>query len=233
MTEIKLWPHRLLMPGAIQADPVPFSRSGGRTLGGLETVTRTDRGWWSIVYKSVPLCSPAMRRAWNAMRVHCGGMAGLVEVPVWSIDSTPWPAGSVEGLLLSTHDDGSTFSDGSEYSQQAVVVETVADVAKGATSMVLRIVDGIESLSGVRFSYRRALYETGAPTALDGDEWTVPVTPSVRAAIPAGAELELALPTCICRLASDREMDTSFSAGQFDQHDVAFVEAPDYWNDLA
>lgn len=233
MTDIVLWPHRLLLPAALQADVVPFSRSGGTTLGGLQRVTRTDRGWWSIAYKGVALAGAARRRAFNALGTHCGGMAGLLAVPVWSHDTAPWPAGSVEGLVLSDHSDGSSFSDGSQYSQQAVVVETVEAVAIGATAMTLRLVTGIDSLAGVRCSYQHALYKTGFPTSVVDDEWTVPVTPAVRAPIPAGAELEFALPTCLVRLASDREMDTSLTAGWFDRVDVAFVEAADYWNDRA
>lgn len=233
MADIVIWPYRLLLPAAIEANVVPFSRSGGTTLGGLQRVTRTDRGWWSIAYKGIALTSPATRRAFSAMGTHCGGMAGLVAVPVWSHDMAAWPVGSVDGLLLSDHSDGSSFSDGSQYSQQAIVVETVEAVAIGATSMTLRLVTGIDSLAGVRFSYQHALYKTGFPTTVDDDEWTVPVTPAVRAPIPAGAELEFALPTCLVRLASDREMDGSFTAGFFDRVDIAFVEAADYWADMA
>ncbi len=233
MTGIVVWPHRLLLPAAVEANVVPFSRSGGTTLGGLQRVTRTDRGWWSIAYKGVALAGASRRRVFNALGAHCGGMAGLLAVPVWSHDTAPWPADSVEGLILSSHSDGSTFSDGSQYSQQAIVVETVDAVAIGATSMTLRLVAGIDSLAGVLFSHQHALYKTGFPTALVDDEWTVPVTPAVRAPIPAGAELEFALPTCLVRLASDREMDTRLTAGLFDRVDVAFVEAADYWADQA
>lgn len=233
VADIVLWPHSLLLPAVIEANVVPFSRSGGTTLGGLQRVTRTDRGFWSIAYKRVALAGAARRRAFNALGVHCSGMAGLLAVPVWSPDTAPWPAGSVEGLMLSTHSDDSAHADGSRYAQQAIVVETVDAVPLGATSMRLRLVTGIDSLAGVRFSHQHALYKTGFPSAVVDDLWTVPVTPSVRAPIPAGAELEFALPTCLVRLASDRELDTSLTAGWFDSVDVAFVEAADHWNDLA
>lgn len=234
MTEtILAWPHSILKPAAVDADVAAFSRSGGRTLGGLERVTRTDRGFWSIAYRGVPLATPEQRRMWNAVAEHCGGMAGLLEVPVWSFDSAAWPAGTVDGRRLVTHSDGSSFSDGSLYAQPAIGVTLVDAVAIGATSVTLRLGYGIEELSGVRFSKGGALYRTGLPTLIDGTDWTVPVSPAIRAAIPAGAELEFGLPTCVVRLASDREMDVSFSAGRFDLRDVAFVEAADYWTDLA
>lgn len=233
MTDILAWPSAILKPLAIEPNIVAFSRSGGRTLGGLQRVVRTDRGLWSIVFKGVRMSTPAERRMWNSVAEHCGGMAGLLEVPAWSFDSAPWPDGAVDGLLLTSHSDGSSFDDGSLYAQPAIGVTLVNAIAIGATSVTLRIGFGIEELAGVRFSYQGALYRAGLPTLIAGSDWTVPVSPTIRAPIPAGAELEFGLPTCIVRLASDREMDVNFSRGGVDRRDVAFVEAADYWNDLA
>lgn len=227
------WPASVLKPAAIEPNVVPFSRSGGRTLGGLERVTRTDRGWWSIAYRGVTLAGPARRRLWNAMAADLSGMAAPIVVPVWSLDSAPWPAGTVNGRLLVPHSDGSTFGDGSQYAQSPIGVTVVDALAIGATQATLRIGYGINELSGVLFSYGHALYKTGLPVAIDGDDWTVRLTPAVRAPIPAGAELEFGLPTCLVRLASDREMDVMSSVGKVDKRDVAFVEAADYWSDLA
>lgn len=228
-----LWPRRLLRPSSLMANLVPFSRGGGRSLGGQARVTRTDRGWWSISYKGVALGDPARRRAWNAIRTSLVGMAGLVAVPVWTFDATGTGDDTSGGEMLVTHSDGSRFSDGSRYSQPLIQIEMAATAAIGATSVTLRLVYGIDDLSGIRFSYNHALYETGNPTLVDGDEWTVPVFPAVRAEIPADASLEVDLPTCLCHLASDRAMDVSLDRGLHDRVDVSFEEAVDYWNDLA
>ena len=231
--EILVWPHAILAPASIEPNVVPFSRSGGTTLGGLQRVTRTDRGWWSIAYKGVSLYNADRRRMWNAVRNHCSGMAGLLAVPVWSNDTAEWSDGTAGGVLLTSHSDGMPHADGSLHAQAAIGVQMAAAVAIGATSVTLRIGYGIADLTGVRFSYQHALYETGFPTSIEGAEWTLPVTPAIRAPIPADAELEFGLPTCVVRLAGDREMDTGLSAGRFDRVDVAFVEAADYWSDLA
>lgn len=228
-----LWPASVLKPSNIEANVVPFSRSGGRTLGGLERVTRTDRGWWSIVYQGVTLAGPARRRQWNQLAVDLSGMAAPVAVPVWSLDSAPWPEGTKNGLLLSPHDDGAPFGDGGLYAQPPIGVTLVEALAIGATQATLRIGYGIDELSGVLFSYQHALYKTGRPLAIDGTDWTVTLAPAVRAPIPAGASLEFGLPTCLVRLASDREMDVNSSVGKVDKRNVAFVEAADYWSDLA
>lgn len=229
-----VWPRAILKPAQILPNVVPFSRSGGRSLGGLERVTRTDRGWWSIQYRGVSLGLPgsAARRAFAAIGAELGGMAGLIAVPVWSYDVAPWTAGS-DGRTLTTNSDGSRFADGAYWQSPTIAVEMAAAAAIGDTSVTLRLVTGISDLSGVRFSHRHALYRTGRAAEIDGDEWTVSVTPAIRAAIPADAPLELDMPTCLVRLASDRAMDGALSAGKGDRADVAFIEAVDVWNDLA
>lgn len=201
-----LWPTTLV-PAQILANPVPFTRSGGRSLGGLERVTRTDRGFWSIAYKGVLLQSAASRRLWNATRVALSGAATSIAIPVWSHDASE----AVSGIAVTMGAAGSL----------------------GDTSVVLTLGSGITDLSGVRFSYNHALYETGTATLTVGADWTLPIFPALRADIADNAALEFNLPTCLVKLASDREMDVSLTAGLVDQADVAFVEDTEYWNSIA
>lgn len=231
--DIIVWPYNVLVPAAVEVNLVPFTRSGGLTLGGLQRVARTDRGFWRISLNGVGLYTVQQRRMWNAVAQHAGGMAGLLAVPAYSHDAAEWPNGAINGRILTPHSDGSSFDDGSLYSQSAFGVTLVDAVDIGDTSVKLRIGHGIDELAGVRFSYEHALYRTGFPTLVAGTDWTVPISPAIRAPIPAGADLEFGLPTCLVRLAEDREMDARFSAGRFDLADVAFVEAVDYWNALA
>lgn len=231
--DIILWPHTLLKPAQISPNPSPTTRSGGRTLGGISRNVRTDKGRWVISYKGVALNTEDKRRSWNSIRVNLGGMFGLIAIPVWSMDSLPWPEGTVDGVVLTPHDDSTPHSDGSFYAQPAFNVELVLAAALGATSVTIRTAAGIDDLSGIRFSYEHALYETGEATLVVDDVWSLPIFPSIRAAIPINAVLEVALPTCLVHLATDGEMDVSFTAGKFDLADVSFVEAVDYWNDLA
>lgn len=228
---ILVWPASVLCPASLRANVVPFTRSGGRTLGGLERVTRTDRGFWSIVYRGVMLDTVERRRCWTAIRNHMGGKAGHIAIPVHSFDTVPWPDGSIRGYVASTYSDGATFSDGSSYGQPEIAVQMAEAAAVGDTTVVLRIVDGIDDLAGVRWSHERALYETGVPILVDGPDWTVPVTPAIRAPIAAGADLNFATPTCLVRLAEDSAMDNALTRGLTDPVDVAFVEDVEWWND--
>ena len=201
-----IWPTSL-RPAQILVNPVPFTRSGGRSLGGLERVTRTDRGFWEIVYKGVLLQDAVSRRLWASTRTSVNGMAESIVLPVWSHDVN----GADSGIVVT----------------MAVAAEL------GDTQVTLSLGSGIDDLAGVRFSYGNALYETGVAIDVYDDEWIVPIFPALRADIAADAVLEFNLPTCLVRLASDREMDASLTAGQVDRADVSFIEDVEFWNNLA
>ncbi len=232
MFDAPVWPAKILMPSKITPSVVPFSRSGGRALNGQERVTRTDRGFWAIAYEEITLYEVSQRRSWNALRTMLSGRAGLIAIPVWSSDSAPWP-GADRTYVTVPHSDGASFSDGANYRQRTIDIKMAEAAAIGATAVTIRVVSGADDMTGIRFSYRHALYETGPAINIDGDEWQVTVFPALRAAIPEGADLECDLPTCLCHLASDRAMDVQVSAAHIDRASVSFVEAVDYWNDAA
>lgn len=233
MAEIITWPLCTLTPQTASADLVPFTRSGGRTLGGVQPSTRTDLGFWSITYTNVVLQNRhrAQWQTWNAIRQKLGGRSGLIAVRVRSSLSAPYASGKFEPVIDTEHSDDAPFDDDTPYVQGAISVVTDGVTPVGATSIRLRIINADDNLVGVRFSYNHALYETGPVTSVDGDIWTLPISPSVRELIPAGADLEFDQPTCLCHLAEDRGMDIDQNAvGKFSSPSVSFVEAVDYWN---
>lgn len=232
MFDAPVWPAKILVPSKITPSVVPFSRSGGRALNGQERVTRTDRGFWAIAYEDITLYEVSQRRSWNALRTMLSGRAGLIAIPVWSSDSAPWPDVDRTYITVS-HSDDASFSDGTNYRQRTIDLKMAEAALVGATVVTIRVVRGASDLTGIRFSYRHALYETGPAIDINGDEWQVTVFPALRAAIPADADLECDLPTCLCHLANDRAMDVPFSAARVDRASVSFVEAVDYWNDAA
>lgn len=232
MADIIEWPTCLLRPQSTSANVVPFSRSGGRTLGGIEPSTRTDLGFWEINYGNVVLNNQrrAQWQTWQAIRQKLGGRSGLIAVPVRASLSAPYVSGAFEPMAEATHSDGAYFSDGTPYTQGAISVVSHGVTAVGATQIRLRIINAAAGLVGVRFSFSHALYETGPVREIDGDIWTVPIWPSVRALIPAGSDLEFDRPTCLCHLAEDRGMDLPQDAiTKFSLPSVSFQEATDYW----
>lgn len=235
MADIDLihWPTNVLRPARALAAQVPFSRSGGRSLGGIERATRTDRGFWRLTLTDVTLWKPDMRRQWNMIRTKLNGRAGLVVVPCWSFDSAPYVSGERERPLLLPHDDETSFGDDTLYYEGVVRIEMATFAPLGATVVTLRLVEAA-SAEGIRFSYQHALYETGPIIEQTGDNtYRVPIFPAIRQSIPANTWLEVDNPTCLCRLADDRGMDLELSPAQIDAATVEFVEAVDVWNDLA
>lgn len=230
------WPLCVLRPQQMSANLVPFTRSGGPTLGGITTSVRTDLGWWSIDYTNVILMNRHRDQwmTWQAIRQKLGGRSGLVAVRVKAGLSAPYVSGSFEPKIKTTHSDGSTFSDGSKYVQGAIAVKTVGFTAIGATTIRLRIIKAAQNLVGVRFSYNHALYETGPLIGIDGDIWEVPISPTVREVIPDGADLNFDDPTCLCHLTDDSGMDmTQESIARTSYPSVSFQEATDFWADQA
>lgn len=233
---IPIFPHCVLRPQQIAATVVPFTRSGGRTLGGIETATRTDLGFWVVDYSNVLMQNRnrAHWQTWQAIRQMFGGRSGRMAIPVRPGLSAPYASGKFEPRPLMAHSDDSLFSDGSAYVQGAISVVSQGVTSVGATSIRLRIINAADNLVGVRFSYRHALYETGPVTDIDGDIWTVPISPSVRETIPHGAELEFDQPTVLCRLTEDRGMDVTENAINRNSYpSISFVEDTDYWYRLA
>jgi len=236
MVDIIHWPFCVLTPQQVQANVSAFTRSGGKSLGGVEPVTRTDLGYWAIDYTGVVMRNryKDQWRTWQALRTKLGGRGGLVAVRVPSALSAPYVSGLFEPAEETPHSDASPFSDGSEYDQGAVSIVSDGVTPIGATQVRLRIIKAASDLVGVRFSYNHALYETGPVLDVDGDVWTVPITPSVRELIPSGAALEFDQPTCLCHLAEDRGMDVTQDAiAKGARPNVSFTEATDYWNQLA
>lgn len=236
MADVIQWPLCVLTPQTVSANLVAFTRSGGRTLGGISPATRTDLGFWSIDYGGVVLRNNRRQQwqTWQAIRQKLGGKSGLIAVPVRSSLSAPYVSGRFEPVVETEHDDDTLFDDDTPYTQGAISVVTDGVTAIGATSIRLRIINADANLVGVRFSYEHALYETGPFIDVDGDVWEVPISPAVRATIPSGAQLEFDQPTCLCHLVDDRGMDAPQDAvTKHSLPSVSFVEATDYWAELA
>lgn len=236
MTDILVWPHDLLIPAECRPNLVPFTRTGGRSLGGVKPSVRTDVGFWTIDYAAILLHSRAQLRTWEAIKDLLGGSSGRIAIPIWTYRTAPHVSGdgvSYQAAPTVPHDDGTSFSDGSLYEQSSISIVTVGVTAIGATKITLRIINAGDDLSGVFFSYQHALYRTGQVIEVEGDVWTVRISPSIVAPIPDGADLEFDLPTCLCNLDDDRGMDNGFNIDGNERVGVAFVQDTQYWNLLA
>jgi hypothetical protein len=234
MADIIIWPHRLLIPESASVTTVPFSRSGGRSLGGVSRTARSDRGFWRASMTNVWLYSMEQRRTWDAIDAALNGTAGLIAVPGWAFETAPHVTDEVPSLVETTHDDDTLFDDDTPYVQGAILMEMATFAPLSATTVTIRIVAGAPDPSGIRFGYQYALYKTGRVIEqVSEDTWRVEITPSIRAPIPADAILEADEPMVLCHLANDTGMNRDITAPRMANPSVEFVEAVDYWSDLA
>lgn len=233
MVPIIEWPLCLLTPGLVRASVVPFTRSGGTTLGGITPTTQTDLGYWNIDYGNIRIRNKSRQQwqVWQAIRQKLKGRSGSIVVPVRSALSAPYESGRYEPVFYVPHSDSSLFSDGTGYVQSAISVASVGSVSKGSTTIRMRVIKGAQSLAGVRFSYADALYETGPAIDIADGVWALPIWPAARTVIPDGAYLEFDRPTCVCKLADDRGMDVDQNMLQKSTSvSVSFVEDVDFWS---
>lgn len=236
MVDFIHWPAKVLKPQSSPFDQRPFTRMGGRTLGGIARSVRTDRGFWTGSYNNILFRRGeqfAQRRVWNAIRTALGGTAGLVVVPVCA--SHVWAADGFKDFApsITTHDDDTTFDDDTGYSQGLIDIQMASYAPLGATIVTLRLIHA-PTASGIRFTYQHAMYETGRILAQPSENtFQVEIFPAIRMPIPSNAQLEADRPTVLCHLASDTEMDIEFPAANMPRPSVSFVEAVDYWNSLA
>lgn len=235
MADILVWPHELLQPENTVADVVPFTRTGGRVIGGAKPAYRTDLGHWRIDLENVLVSSPEQRRTWDAISTYLSGSSGRIAVPIWTLDSAPYASAECgwEDDILVPHSDETPFSDGTLYWQSPISIVTHGVTGIGATVMSMRIIEAGADISGARFSHEHAAYKIGQVLDVVGDVWTVRITPSIAALIPAGADLEFQRPTCVCNLVTDTGMRRGMRHDGVELLSVSFVEDTRYWNDLA
>jgi hypothetical protein len=235
MSEVLIWPADLLVPENTDADVVPFNTSSGRMIGGAKPSYNKGDGFWKIELQNIVLMSPEQRRTWDAISVHLKGSAGRIAVPIWSMDSAPYPNSDCgwEDESHITHSDGSGFSDGTTYLQSPISIVAHGVAGAGLTVMKMRLINAGADITGSRFSYRHAAYKIGQVVEIVDDVWTVYITPPIAMTIPDGADLEFHRPTCIAKLENDTGMKRGMKANGFESLSVTFLEDVEYWVELA
>ena len=163
------WPRDLLKPGECRPNIVPFTRSGGRSLGGIQPSVRTDLGYWSIDYREVPLYGADRLRTFEAIKDILSGSSGRIAVPIYAPDRAPFVDGVVTEPEILPHDDDAFFDDDTGYLQGSISIISQGLTPIGATVLQLKIIKGDSGLSGTFFSFNHALYRIGQALGTSGD----------------------------------------------------------------
>ena len=220
------WPRRLLAPRKVLPEPVYATESGGRSITAAEQIISSDAGYWQIVLDEIPLASPDQKRVWRAISVKLEGRLNTIAVPIYDQDIAPYPtiaAGPDSNIPFS---DASLFSDATGFGQDIITATINAAVALNAVSVPINVTQGGDLEIGMHFSVLNRLYRIKEITSTIGTVTTVKVWPNVREAMLSGAEANFDDPRCLCRLATDGEMQSGIDdyAGRTLAR-VNFVEA--------
>ncbi len=212
MTDI-VWPYHSLGPEDGHAGAC-LRHDGRRAL--LDRC-RTGRGLGRrLLGDQLRRYSDRQRPSQKGLAGDLGACRGEAEppilVPTYDTDTNPWPLANGAPFTAYPdgvpHSDDTLFSDDTGYAQPVIVATVDADVALGANSMVIDLVQGSALEPGQHYSVGVRLFRIKRITAVAGSLYTVTVWPPTREAITAGAIAEFDRPICKCRLATDGEMQS-------------------------
>lgn len=201
-----------------------LSRSGGRTISGIEQVVQSSSEFWiaSIGFK---IRNGKQILAYRALQARQWGRAAE-----WIIPACPQPSVPLEPPLAdySWSDDWSEdFSIGPAPTivppGEGALITTLA--ARGARSVTMEFQDAtFTPLPGMFFSIGDRLYSIGTVTPSGVRTFTVTFAPGLRAAAPVDAVVEFSSPRCLMRLATDDEGQLDLEQLRMSEQKLNFVE---------
>lgn len=226
------WPVAILTPRDIEVTLFPLNVSGGRSMAGFEQVLASDAGFWSIVYGSIPINTPAEVAKWREWQGITAGRAFKFFVPIlpaWQSKDTVAVIGHGTGLVFDIpFSDESLFDDDSGFSQITDDPYT-GDFAAHSTVIDMKVTAGSAPTAGVYFTLLDRLYlimEVLEGEAVSGGVvYRMAITPPLRTDVEEDEEVNFATPYTICRLLKDDGMSASFSLARYADPTVEFVEA--------
>ncbi len=222
---MKQFPTCLFAPNDVNADIERRTISGGEAISGDEDLIATDGGGRVFVEFDDPyLDVPRVAKAWRAVSAYLDGGARAIIVPFCDARHQP-----TQGRVTTTHSDGTTFSDETEYVQGDAFGEIAVSAALRATTLQLQglvlpeDLEGGEWLSIDHPTMRWRAYRIAEITAYDAVAGTaiVSIRPPTREAVEAGTIVDFADPRCTMRL--DGPMPSPTSIG-YASGNARFVE---------
>lgn len=216
------WPPALC-PAKIAINPKAVSVRGPTSLSGFRQSVVSPAGVWSIKYVDIPLIKEKIN-LWRAIAAQAEGSSGVLVVPAYDYSVLSLPGET--GLLEATHDDTTTFSDGSSYVSDATQVVALAAASAGSTAVNVVVICGGTITPGMYFSIGYNLYIVKKLEQLTSTGYTLHFWPMARIDIVAGTELRFSTPVCKVQLANDDSMPLEIELGCHAHPSVEFVEVP-------
>lgn len=222
---LPVFPTQLLAPRQQRISLVQNVIQGGVTVGGVQRVMPTlAGGLWMFEFGDVNLNRKEALKAWRAAEGFLDGGATNIIVPICDCRQAPEGAGGIGDI---PHSDDSLFSDDSGYSQGSLSVVTTADAALRATTIsvapeIAALISGGEHFGVTYVDKGRRMHRV---VSVDREAGLLTVRPPLRAATPAGTELDFNSPSCTMRLANGDSLAPTVEMGRFASGTIVFVEA--------
>lgn len=205
------------MPMVCHVNMTPKTTEGAPTLSGTTQVVASPAGVWRITFEGVPLNTPERIKAWRAIEAQAEGRANPLIVPTY--DRPALTPDAIENWLT-THSDGTPFSDGSRYYSSGQEIRVGANAVVGAVQLTVNKVQGGLIDAGQHFSIKGRLYRVKYLIS----QATVRIWPPLREAIAEGDLMEFDRPSCKVKLASDGAMNAPLTISRFGVGNVSFNE---------
>jgi hypothetical protein len=203
----------LLPPGKMELDIVGTSIESGRSQSGITgAIDFSGGGLWTCRYSQIYVFGSQQHLYYQYLRNYLRGGVRSIIVPFLNdfVAPTPIVAGPISTPVRFS--DTTTFSDTSTFSQDAIAAVMVGNAAANATTITIQVQVGGALRGGETFSinhfspkWQRAygISELDSFTAPDSNgavNYTVAITPPLRAAVADGTSLEFSRPECVMRL---------------------------------
>ena len=209
------WPVSAFAPKSLQWRRSSVANTGGVSAGGLQRFAVTDGGGKWLCSMAADLWTLDKLQAAGVTEALADGGAAVFIVPYWPFGSTPYPSGAAP--VDEPHDDGTSFSDGSDYVSSGIDITLASDAALRATTLTITVSVAAALRCGEVFSFDHSPplgYDSGRRlyrvVGVEGN--TITIRPPLRAATPAGTELNFTTPGCTMRLINAEDFMEALTA---------------------
>jgi hypothetical protein len=204
------------------------SRGGGVAMNGTEQrVYSPDQRWTASL--NVPIWSNEQIFAFRALVTRADGSAGIIDVPAFDGKRANWPTDAYgrrldPGFTRRRELDGTVYEDPRIPAASAITATVSEAHAIRATTLAISLTQGSPFHYGQYVSIAGHLYILRWPVSVVGSVYTFEIRPPLRVAAAAGAVVEVAVPTCEMRLASDDMVQLDLDGLQWGNVSLSFVE---------
>ena len=225
-----LW-SSLLIPVEPMFRIKPMLAKGPTSFSGKRQNVASDAGYWVATLSDFPVVTRDQILEWRGIIADLQG--GLEDLIIGPFDHLRAPVyGDLPAMVESPFTPaGVLLADGATWRQSTIKVTLATNVALRATSAVLAIQAAGPLKRGMLFTIwnglRPSMYMISRPPEISGNKATVKFLPPLRAAAPAGTDVDFADPKLVMNLASPDSGELPLDMGRWSRPSIELEES---WN---